>query len=260
MGKFDGILICSDWDGTLFTGECVPEESKRAIKYFQENGGKFTLCSGRPPFYIKEMLESIHPNTYTLALNGTVICDMDTDEIIKESFIDDDAYRIADELINSGIEIINVVSCMKEMSDYYRQPTAQFYADIPWLKTMSVYKLAVTCADPNDGDRLMKFAKTVNTGKYSIQRSAQGYAEIILTEFSKGNAARALKEMIGADLLISMGDYENDIPAFEKADVSYAVANAVPHLKAIATHVTKATVDECAVAEIIADIEKRYVK
>ena len=38
MGKFDGILICSDWDGTLFTGECVPEDSVRAIKYFQDNG------------------------------------------------------------------------------------------------------------------------------------------------------------------------------------------------------------------------------
>ena len=259
MGKFDGILICSDWDGTLFTGECVPEDSVRAIKYFQDNGDRFTLCSGRPPFYIKDMLGSVHPNTYTLALNGTVICDMDTGEIVRESFIDEDAYRIADELLNSGIKMVDVVACMKEMNDYYRKPPAQFLADREMLMSRSVYKLAVTCADPNDGDRLMEFAKTLSTGKYSIQRSGKGYAEIILTKHSKGYAARALKEMIGARLLVCMGDYENDVPMFRLADVSYAVGNAIPRLKAIATHVIDATVNECAVVKIIEDIERRYL-
>ena len=69
MGKFDGILICSDWDGTLFDGEKVPEESVNAIKYFQENGGKFTLCSGRPPCYMEKMSACVKPNTFALALN-----------------------------------------------------------------------------------------------------------------------------------------------------------------------------------------------
>lgn len=259
MGKFDGILICSDWDGTLFTGECVPEGSVRAIKYFQDNGGRFTLCSGRPPFYINEMLESVHPNTYTLALNGTVICDMDTGEIVRESFIDEDAYRIATAMINSGIEINQVVACMKETNDYYRKSTEQFFADMDMLKAMSVYKLAVNCENPEDGDRLMEFASTLDTGRYSIQRSGKGYAEIIITEHSKGNAARALKEMIGARLLVCMGDYENDVPMFRLADVSYAVGNAIPRLKAIATHVIDATVNECAVVKIIEDIERRYL-
>lgn len=259
MGKFDGILICSDWDGTLFTGECVPEESVRAIKYFQDNGGKFTLCSGRPPFYIKEMLEHVHPNTYTLALNGTVICDMDTGEIIRESFIDEDAYRIAEQMMSCGLRIHPMVACMKEMDDYYRESPEQFRADMPRLKGMHVYKLAVTCVDSADGDKLMEFASTLDTGKYSIRRSGKGYAEIILTKHSKGYAARELKEIIGARLLVCMGDYENDIPMFELADVSYAVGNAIPELKKIATHVIDATVHECAVARIIEDIERRYV-
>ena len=47
MGKFDGILLCSDWDGTLFDGTSIPENNVEAIRYFQRNGGTFTLSSGR---------------------------------------------------------------------------------------------------------------------------------------------------------------------------------------------------------------------
>ena len=32
MGKFDGILICSDWDGTLFYNGGISEENIKAIK------------------------------------------------------------------------------------------------------------------------------------------------------------------------------------------------------------------------------------
>ncbi len=259
MGKFDGILICSDWDGTLFDGERVPEKSVKAIKYFQENGGKFTLCSGRPPFYMKDMLDFVHPNTYALALNGAIICDLDEGVTVSEAFVDEDAYRIAKQIMGFGIKIKLMAACIKGQNEYYWARPVDFTARIPELKTLPVYKITVTCEDPSDGDRLMELAGKLDTGKYSILRSGKGYAEIFLTDFSKGNAARRLKEMIGAKLLVCMGDYENDLPMFRLADVCYAVGNAIPALKEIATHVASATVGEGAVAEIISDIEKRYI-
>ena len=57
MGIFDGVLIASDWDGTLFNGEKVPCKNIEAIKYFIENGGHFTVSSGRQYSYIEESLE-----------------------------------------------------------------------------------------------------------------------------------------------------------------------------------------------------------
>ena len=54
---------------------------------------------------------------------------------------------------------------------------------------------------------------------------------------SKASAALALKARLGAQKLVVFGDAENDIPLFEVADESYAVANAVPSLKERATAV-----------------------
>ena len=259
MGKFDGILICSDWDGTLFDGERVPEESVNAIRYFQENGGKFTLCSGRPPFYIKEITAYVKPNTYTLALNGTVIYDTETEEIISESFVDDDAYRLALELISKSVKIKKVGICVKERNEYFWLTPEEFKAKIPELKKFSAYKITLTTEIQSEGDVLVSDAEKIEKGRYSVLRSARDYAEIILTECSKGQAALSLKKRLGARLLVCMGDYENDISMFECADVSYAPENAIEKIKKLATHIT-ANVKDAAVARVIEDIEKRYLK
>ena len=258
MGKFDGILICSDWDGTLFDGQGVPEEGVRAIRYFEENGGKFTLCSGRPPFYIKELTNYVVPNTYTLALNGTVIYDTETGEILRESFIDDDAYRLALELISKSVKIKKVGVCVKGKNEYFWLTPEEFEAKIPELKTLLAYKITLTTENVSDGDKLVLDAEKIEKGRYSVLRSARGYAELILTECSKGQAAVWLKKHLGARLLVCMGDYENDIPMFECADVSYAPENAIEKIKALATHVT-VNVKDAAVAKVIADIEARYL-
>ncbi len=259
MGKFDGILICSDWDGTLFDGESVPKASVDAIKYFQENGGKFTLCSGRPPFYIKKMSSCVKPNTYALALNGTVICDVETGEIIRERFVDDDIYRVATELLSVNVKIKQLGVFIKGTSEYFWVTPEEFLTRAEELKRYPVYKVTLKTEIEEDGDILIAAAEKIEKGIYSVLRSSRGYAEIILTDSSKGQAARYLKEHIGARLLVCMGDYENDISMFECADVSYAPENAIPEIKALATHVTVSVAD-AAVAKVIEDIEKRYLK
>ena len=45
-GKFFGYLICTDCDGTLtYDIGKVSEKNVRAIKYFQSEGGLFTLAT-----------------------------------------------------------------------------------------------------------------------------------------------------------------------------------------------------------------------
>jgi hydroxymethylpyrimidine pyrophosphatase-like HAD family hydrolase len=68
---------------------------------------------------------------------------------------------------------------------------------------------------------------------------------------SKAKAAQLLAAEVGATRLVVFGDNHNDVPLFEVADEAYAVANAVPELRALATAII-GTNDEDAVATWLA--------
>ena len=56
MKKFDGILICTDLDGTLLNGDsAVSKENLDAIEYFKAEGGIFTFITGRMPFFVSRI-------------------------------------------------------------------------------------------------------------------------------------------------------------------------------------------------------------
>lgn len=42
MGKFDGLLLLSDLDGTLLGADrCISRANSDAVRYFTQNGGLF---------------------------------------------------------------------------------------------------------------------------------------------------------------------------------------------------------------------------
>ena len=83
MGKFDGILIATDLDGTLVADGKVSKENAEAIRYFQSEGGLFTLATGRYISHIKENFGNIIDfNICVLTVNGTVLYDVEKNEKI----------------------------------------------------------------------------------------------------------------------------------------------------------------------------------
>ena len=57
-------------------------------------------------------------------------------------------------------------------------------------------------------------------------------------------AARRLKALLGCTRLVAFGDGLNDLELFRLADECYAVANAAPQLKALATAVIASNEDD----------------
>ena len=55
MGKFSGYLICSDYDGTFATAGQPVQENLEALRHFVENGGRFTLATGRSVEFIRDL-------------------------------------------------------------------------------------------------------------------------------------------------------------------------------------------------------------
>jgi HAD superfamily hydrolase (TIGR01484 family) len=88
MGKFSGYLLVSDLDGTLFgENHTIPENNIKAINYFIENGGYFTVATGRGIVACEMLIKSLPKNAPGILFNGAVLYDFNKEEIIKESGI-----------------------------------------------------------------------------------------------------------------------------------------------------------------------------
>uniref|UniRef100_UPI001C556D97 HAD family hydrolase n=1 Tax=Klebsiella pneumoniae TaxID=573 RepID=UPI001C556D97 len=60
IGKYDNFLLISDLDGTLINSKQeISKENLEAVKYFIENGGIFSVATGRTTqnirLHIKEL-------------------------------------------------------------------------------------------------------------------------------------------------------------------------------------------------------------
>lgn len=259
MGKFDGILICSDWDGTLFNGKEVPAESVNAIKYFQANGGLFTVCSGRQPYYLKRYEHFVKPNTYALCMNGAIICDLDTAEMLKEEFVTDNAYAALEAALESGAAVNFIGVAFRRDEDLTRFTKEEYYEKREQIKERPVHKLTASCPTESDALKMMDAINSLALTDHTVARSFISYIEILHNDNTKGITARYLKEITHSRVLVGVGDYENDLTLIRDADIGYAVDNATSSLKAIADRVT-VSVNECAIAKIIEDLEREFAK
>jgi Cof subfamily protein (haloacid dehalogenase superfamily) len=253
MGKFDAILICSDWDGPLFANDTVPENTICAIEYFKSKGGLFSISSGRDPSFLKEMSKFVLPNTYCICYGGALIADISNGEIVKSDFLDDDVFETVEALLSSGACTAKI-NLMCENSVTIHLTPEEYKKSLPALPKR-IYKITLNGYSDDDGEIYAQIAKQLNNEKYTLARSYTSYIEIMKTENTKGRAAKMLKEKLGAKLLVGFGDYENDIPLFREVDVSCAVANAVEQLKAISTYTLNRTASDGAMEELLNVLE-----
>ena len=113
--------------------------------------------------------------------------------------------------------------------------------------------LCVTPAEYSD-EYFAKIRELAGDDFY-VSRSWINGIEIQPAGTTKGDAIARLKELYGGRVhtVIAVGDYENDIDMIKKADIGYAVANAVPALKAVADRIT-VSCKEHAIAAIINEL------
>ena len=110
MGKFDGILLASDMDGTLLNDKHeIGSATVEALNYFTQNGGHFALATGRTrpaTAAYRTLLPCNAPGVY---LNGAIICDESTEKMVYMEGLDDRAKALAHEVMKEfphiGIEV-----------------------------------------------------------------------------------------------------------------------------------------------------------
>ncbi len=259
MGKFDGVLIASDWDGTLAIKGEIPEENIKAIRYFQENGGKFTICSGRYFKYLMDFRDVVHVNTYTIAYNGAYIIDTESGDSLYQGFCDDYLFTILRQLLSLDLHYKTIALYDDENPEPYEFTVEDFLANMDEHRGKRLYKVLLRSDTPEHALAGVRAANSLDLRDYIAVRSWEISLEILKRDNAKGAAIRRVADKIGAKLLVGVGDYENDITLLEAADIGYAVEGSIPELLPYADRIT-VSASEGAIAKVIYDIERELYK
>ncbi len=271
MGKFDGILLCTDLDGTLLNDENrVPEENIKAIEYFKSEGGMFTFTTGRVPHGAQLISEYIKPNIPTVVFNGAGLYDFLKNELLWGEYLDDSAKEVV-AFVEENIPGLGLVVCTDSkvyfpimnrwVDDYFKLENLPLDTT-PYEEISEPWKKALFVTDEADVEAVRDLiANSPYQDLYSFTKSSPNYYEILPPGSSKGAGLKRLIQMLGInpDKVIAIGDNENDISMIRLAKVGVAVANASDLVKSDADIVTVSN-NEGAVARIIYDLEDGKIK
>ena len=262
MDKFKGYLICTDCDGTLTDGNGnLSEENARAIKYFQDEGGLFTLATGRFPEHVNLFQDSLQINAPIVSLNGTVLYDVQNHKLINK-------WTMKKSDCQELLEYVNIH--WRQVWEYWLNYThhdsvgykpmeyplddkslAQLFDTLP----EEMYKIVIV--QPEEITPLIQQDLKEKFGdKFRLDTSWPNGLEIQNIHSGKGVAVQYMKEHLDVDIhtTVGIGDYENDISLLECADIGYAVDNALLCVKNAADRITVSN-NESAIAKVIMDLE-----
>ena len=269
MGKFDGIYLVSDLDGTLLSSNAygVSEENIAAIKYFMAEGGRFGFATGRTVNELYELHELIGTNAPSITCNGSKIYNFTAGEnrIIDEA--KEDILPFLDYVVN---EYPNVMIEMVSDSDiYYYRPNSSLekHKSITnsHFREISHYSLIhhpwMKIAIWDEAEAIKKFAETVDRSKlpenYNFMYSFKYCCEISTFTADKGVALlEAKNQQNGICKAVAIGDNENDVLMLKNADISFVPSNAVPMAKECADIILDADCNNSAVALAIKKLEE----
>lgn len=267
MGKFDGIIICTDLDGTLLRRDkSISDENKNAIEYFKSEGGYFTFVTGRMPFFVTEIYEEVNPNAPFGCINGGGLFDHKTQEYIWTCELPKKATELVkcvdENFPNVGIQVnafYRTYFCKEnETMVRFRKVTGlpnivANYMDV----TEPVAKMLFGIESEDDMTKIIKMLNEHPlASEFDFIRSERTLYEILPKGIGKGTSIQKLAEYLNTDInkTIAVGDYNNDISMFRAAKVGIAVANACPDALKAADYVTVSN-EENAIAKIIDDLD-----
>ena len=272
MGKFDGILICTDLDGTLLRNDkTISAENHEAIEYFKREGGYFTFVTGRMPYTARSLYDAIKPNAPIGCINGGGVYDFDREKYLWSQVLPKSVAELVEAVID-GVPEVGVQMNSLERIYFCRENTrmAKFrrFTGAPNIvgdyRTLDVPVAKVVFGDDSE-EAIGRVAEILRdhprSAEFDYIRSERTLYEILPKGSSKGNLLLKLAEILGIDIAktVAVGDYNNDVSMIREAGVGIAVANAVEEAKAVADIVTVSN-EENAIARVISEIDSGELK
>jgi Cof subfamily protein (haloacid dehalogenase superfamily) len=248
MGIFSDVLLTVDYDRTLTAMDgAVPQRNLEAIRYFIENGGAFTVNTGRSLPQSADILQRVPMNAPFLCYNGALV--IQDGKILAQKPIDlpmEETLRtICKAFPDLNVDLHGMeahvgfqpVGCW---NTYYAARNCRYYLAEPgqdhgpFLK-FNVYGelrddtfYQVYSGTPEEIARIdeaVQWLRDTYGDKLTVFRSGARILNVHAPGVSKLKAARDLQKQLGRKLLICVGDEENDLPMLEGADYAFCPAD-----------------------------------
>lgn len=253
-------LYVSDLDGTLLQPDArLSSESIQMLNRAIGEGKLFTCATARTPATVAPILEGVDMQLPAIVMTGAAWWNRITGHYSNKILIAPeaarqllDAYRrtntptfvyfLQDDLIT--IRHIGPLSHIQREFLEERAHTPYKHIEVnedgesTFPKELDNVILLYSMLPNEPAERCLEETKKIEGIRPQFYHDFYGEETAILEAFAsnatKANAMRAMAEYVGADRIVAFGDNINDLPMMKKADLSVAVENALPEVKAAA--------------------------
>lgn len=267
MGKiFDGYLLVSDMDGTLLNSKSqLSQESIQAIDYFVENGGTFTIATGRTLESAGVFIPKLKVGLPVILYNGTKVYDYSKKAVVREGYLEEERKelikKIEEVAPHLGIEVFSeekdyiIRSC--KYTERLATANLEVIRDVTkdlWSKNWT--KILIL-GDEDELDELERNFTDICTEAIPI-RSAENFLEVVPNYTSKGIALKKLIEDFNIDpeKVIAVGDNMNDRELLQAAKYGFCMGNGTKRLLEEAKYIAPAN-DDNAIEYIVKWLEEK---
>ena len=249
MSRFS--LVVTDVDGTLVTRDKVlTPRAIAAVHRLHRAGVAFSICSSRPPFGLRMLIEPLQLRLPLGGYNGGAIVLPDLTPV-EQKLIPPDAAREAvrvfrqhgvDPWVFTGDQwlIVNPAGAHvgRETNTVQTPPTVvPAFAD---AHLAAAGKIVGPSENHPLVAELAALLQPLLAGRANVTRSQPYYCDVIPPGIDKGRLVELLAERLGVPQreILVLGDMENDIEMFRRAGFAVAMGNAADTVKAAARATT----------------------
>lgn len=251
MGIFSDVLLSVDYDRTLTAPDStIPQQNLEAIQYYMDNGGAFTVNTGRSRPLADAFLSKVPVNGPVLMYNGAAAFDPQTGEFPILHPIPMEQADTIRRVMAMCPEFITEVHALDAHYTFLENPAWEALYDAlgcihryaqpgddlgPFLKMSICGPFTGTtlrdlfCNDPayvTRYDALEAQLREVFGNQLSVLRAAPQIIDLQSAAVNKGTAARELAQKMGRNILVCVGDERNDIDMLNLADYAFCPGDA----------------------------------
>ena len=280
MGKFDGVLLASDFDNTLiYTEEALrtgapvpplPERNRRALEYFMAEGGRFAVATGRALAAFINYAEAVPMNVPGVVCNGAAIYDFEKGEYLETAMLDSSARErgqtVLDRFPTVAVEayhIDNVIHAVhpNAITRQHERITKAAVTEAPSLMDvpLPLGKLLFE-AEHETLEEVLAFLTAQGwAGDYELIFSVSHLLEMTVKGANKGGMVRRLAARLGVSMehVYCAGDEANDISMLTVAKQGFAPANCAQAVRDCGATVV-CSAQEGAIAQVVEILDRLY--